>query len=74
MPDPIRVALIGCGGIMVGRHLRLMLQHDDATLVAFTDPVEAARNRARKPTPRWPRCRRSPTTHKCSPTCSRRPW
>ena len=48
MPDPIRVALIGCGGIMVGRHLRLMLQHDDATLVAFTDPVEAARNRARE--------------------------
>ena len=51
MPDPIRVALIGCGGIMVGRHLRLMLQHDDATLVAFTDPVAAARNRAREADP-----------------------
>ncbi len=51
MPDPIRVALIGCGGIMVGRHLRLMLQHEDATLVAFTDPVAAARQRAREADP-----------------------
>ncbi len=51
MPDPIRVAFIGCGSIMVGRHLRLMLQHDDATLVAFTDPVAAARTRARAADP-----------------------
>lgn len=51
MPDPIRVALIGCGGIMVGRHLRLMLKHDDATLVAFADPVEAAQSRAKEADP-----------------------
>lgn len=51
MPDPIRVALIGCGKIMVGRHLSLLLKHDDAALVAFSDPAESARRRAQETDP-----------------------
>jgi len=46
MSDALRIALLGCGRIALGRHLRILAGLPDARVVAVIDPDAAARERA----------------------------
>jgi len=47
MSDPLRIALLGCGRIALGRHLRILAGLSHARIVAVVDPDAGARDRAK---------------------------
>ncbi|MAG36003.1 MAG: hypothetical protein CL878_07145 [Dehalococcoidia bacterium] len=51
MAEPIRLALIGCGGNMTRAHLPRLLDQDEVSIVALVDPVTATTRALRENQP-----------------------